>query len=89
VGEGAFVSMAPPFIIMLAPPEKKTLFIAIFYAAMPVGTAIGFVYGQIVAEALGAWFWPFVFEGAAMCVLLVLAVIMYKDPAFLIRKNPT
>lgn len=43
VGEAAFLCIAPPFIDKCAPPEKKSRWMAIFYCAIPIGYALGFV----------------------------------------------
>jgi MFS family permease len=45
VGEASFVCLAPPYILDHAPPESKTKWLSIFYVALPIGTAIGFVLG--------------------------------------------
>jgi MFS family permease len=65
VGEGSFQTVVPPFIDDHAPPAKRGLWLAIFFCAIPVGTALGNVYGGLVASAL-SWRWAFMLEGLAM-----------------------
>ena len=92
VGEASFVCLAPPYILDVAPPAKKTvsarqLWVAIFYAAMIVGAAIGFVYGSEVASLCDDhWQWPFRIECIIMAPLLSLCFLAYKDPVFVPKK---
>ncbi|KAI8476328.1 MAG: major facilitator superfamily domain-containing protein [Monoraphidium minutum] len=53
VGEASFVALAAPFIDDYAPPEKKARWFAVFYLCIPTGYALGYVYGGLVAAALG------------------------------------
>ena len=53
IGEASFVTLAPPYILKIAPLENKTLWLAIFFVSFPVGYAIGFVFGQAVSDAFG------------------------------------
>lgn len=48
-----------------APPEKKTLWLACLFLAVPVGYAAGYGYGGIIAPTLG-WRAAFVLEGLLM-----------------------
>ncbi len=51
VGEAAFLVLAPPFIDRIAGPDNSALWLAMFYATIPFGMAVGFgVGGQ-----LGQW----------------------------------
>lgn len=69
-GEAAFICCIPPWVILNARKESKSTWLAIFYTAIPVGTALGYVYSSIIAEALG-WQWAFFIEVIIMAVLLV------------------
>ncbi|KAG0605674.1 hypothetical protein M758_9G078900 [Ceratodon purpureus] len=59
VGEASFVSLAAPFILDVAPPSQSSSWMSIFYMFIPVGVAMGYVYGGVVGGALGwrAAFW--------------------------------
>lgn len=58
VAEASFVSLAAPFIDDYAPPEKRTAWLSFFYACIPVGVALGYVYGGVVG---GLWGWRVAF----------------------------
>jgi len=65
VGEAAIISLAPPYIDDTAPPEKKTLWLACLFLAVPVGYAAGYGYGGVIGSTLG-WRAAFILEGFLM-----------------------
>jgi len=87
VGEASVVCLAPPYIMDNAPAAKKTLWLAVFYSGVPVGYALGFIYGALISSAFGAWWWPFLIEGVAMAPFVVIAIIAYKDPSMIVKKH--
>ena len=79
VGEASFVALASPFIDDVAPPERKTLWLAVFYACIPVGYALGFLYGGTVALAVG-WRAAFAVECLMMVPFVVYTYFMGGRP---------
>eukprot|EP00250_Pteridium_aquilinum_P015804 c22770_g1_i1 orf=170-1603(+) len=66
VGEASFISLAAPFIVDNAPHDKKASWLAYFYMCIPVGMALGYVYGGLV----GSFFtWRVAFWGEAVLML--------------------
>ena len=71
LGEASFCALAAPFIDDVAPPGRKTLWLATFYLCIPLGVAGGVMFGGAVAgapesaHALG-WRWAFGLEAVAM-----------------------
>jgi MFS family permease len=59
VGEAAYGPAAPTIISDLYPVEMRGKVLAWFYAAIPVGSALGYVLGGEVAKATGDWRWAF------------------------------
>src|SRR5205085_4708905 len=60
VGEAAYGPVAPTVIADLYPVEHRGSKMALFYAAIPVGSALGYVVGgQVTAWAGGDWRWAF------------------------------
>ncbi|CAM6097120.1 unnamed protein product [Calypogeia fissa] len=89
VAEASFISLAAPFIDDYAPPEKRTAWLSLFYACIPVGVALGYVYGGIVG---GMWGWRMAFwvESLAMLPFAVFGFLsspvhlkqhQYHDPS--------
>ena len=58
VGEAAYGPVAPAMISDLFPVERRGQVMAWFYMAIPVGSALGYVLGGMVAGQFG-WRWAF------------------------------
>lgn len=84
VGEASFVALASPFIDDAAPPERKTLWLAVFYACIPVGYALGFLYGGTVAVAVG-WRAAFALESLMMLPFIAYAYWMSSQTGGVVR----
>jgi MFS family permease len=78
-GEASFQCVVPPFIDDFAPPHLKGLCLAIFYMAIPVGTASGYAYGGAMASTRG-WRWAFLLEAVPMApVVLLLWFVQFPE----------
>jgi MFS transporter, Spinster family, sphingosine-1-phosphate transporter len=78
VGEATFVTIAPTFVADLFPEEKRGRILGIFYLAIPVGTALGYLLGGKLGTDQG-WRFPF-YVAAAPGFLLALAVLFIPEP---------
>jgi MFS family permease len=76
VGEATFVTIAPAFVADLFPEKIRGRIFGIFYLAIPVGTAAGYLLGGKLGPAHG---WRFPFYLAAVPGF-VLALIMWFIP---------
>ena len=76
VGEAVFSTIAPTFVVDLFPEEKRGRILGIFYLAIPVGSAAGYLLGGHLAPAHG---WRFPFYVAALPGF-VLAFITWFIP---------
>ncbi|MFL5417732.1 MAG: spinster family MFS transporter [Myxococcales bacterium] len=75
VGEAAYATLSPPLLADFYPAERRNKVLTIFYIAIPVGSALGYILGGEVGVLLG-WRWAFLIAGlpglaAAGLVLLV------------------
>ncbi|KAI3957729.1 hypothetical protein MKW92_022696 [Papaver armeniacum] len=77
VGEASFMSLASPFIDDNAPPAKKAFWIALFYMCIPVGIAVGYIYGGFVASHLN---WRAAFFGEAILMLPFVLLCFFMEP---------
>ena len=78
VGEAAYGTIAPALLADFFPYERRGRVFAVFYAAIPVGSAAGYVLGGLVDQHFG---WRAAFWIAGTPGLLVSAlVLMVKDP---------
>jgi MFS family permease len=78
VGEATFVTIAPTFVADLFPEKIRGRIFGIFYLAIPVGTAAGYLLGGKLGPAHG-WRFPF-YIAAFPGFLLALAVWFLPEP---------
>lgn len=78
IGEASFVAIAPAFLSDLFPEQRRGRVLALFYMAIPVGTALGYVIGGILGPRYG-WRAPF-YVGAVPGFLLALAMFAIPEP---------
>lgn len=78
IGEAAYGPVAPAMISDLFPVEKRGMVLAFFYAAIPVGGALGYALGEGVAR-LASWHWAFASVVPPGILLGVLCYLM-RDP---------
>ncbi|HLW83930.1 MAG TPA: MFS transporter [Candidatus Sulfotelmatobacter sp.] len=78
IGEATFVTIAPTFVADLFSEERRGRILGVFYLAIPVGSAAGYLLGGHLAPEHG-WRFPF-YIAAAPGFLLALAVLFLKEP---------
>lgn len=80
IGEAAYGPLAPAVISDLYPESRRGSVMSWFYLAIPVGSALGFVLGGLVADTLGlGWRWAF-YVLVPPGVLLAIICLFMKDP---------
>jgi len=84
IGEASYATLAPTIIDDITPPEKKGKALSIFYLAMPLGSALGYVLGGFVEKH---WGWRAVFfVGGGPGIVLALSCLLIVEP---VRKLQT
>src|SRR5436190_7652768 len=78
VGEAAYGTIAPALLADFFPLERRGRVMAVFFMAIPVGSAAGYVLGGLVDQHFG-WRAAFWIAGAPG-LLLALLVLAVKDP---------
>ena len=78
IGEGGYGPAAPTILSDLFPIETRGRVMAIFCAAIPVGSALGYVIGGLIGAHLG-WRWAF-YLAAPPGLLLGLLCFWQRDP---------
>src|SRR4029077_12889565 len=78
VGEATFVTIAPTFVADLFPENERGRIFGIFYLAIPVGTAAGYILGGKLGPHFG-WRFPF-YIAAAPRFLLAFALLFIPQP---------
>jgi MFS transporter, Spinster family, sphingosine-1-phosphate transporter len=78
IGEGGYGPAAPTVLADLFPLETRGRVMAVFCAAIPVGSALGYVLGGLVSEHLG-WRWAF-YLVTPPGLLLGILCFFQRDP---------
>ncbi len=79
IGEAAYGTIAPSLLADLYPRTQRGRVMAFFFAAIPVGAALGYVLGGLVNQAYG-WQATFFIAGAPG-LLLAFLCLKLPDPA--------
>ncbi len=78
VGEASYAVVTPPVLSDYYPPRDRPRALSMFYAAIPLGSAIGFALGGVLGQHLG---WrPAFFVAGGPGALLALSLFFLKDP---------
>ncbi len=78
IGEGGYGPAAPTILADYFPVERRGRIMAIFCAAIPVGSALGYVLGGLIDARLG-WRWAF-YAVAIPGLILGLFCFFQSDP---------
>jgi MFS family permease len=78
VGEAAYGTIAPALLADAFPFEKRGRVLGLFFAAIPVGSAAGYIIGGLVDQHFG-WRAAFWIAGAPG-LLLAMLLVGVKDP---------
>lgn len=94
VGEASFAVLAPTIIDDLTPPDRKGTALSIFYLAVPVGYALGYVLGGTIAEQweatmghdlISGWRAAFLLVGGPGIVLALSCLLIAEPPRKLLH----
>jgi MFS family permease len=78
VGEASYTVVTPSLVSDFYPAARRGRALAIFYAAIPVGSALGYVLGGAINARFG-WRWAFFMAGMPGMALAVLLLFL-RDP---------
>lgn len=79
VGEAAYGSISPSLLADYFPRERRGRVFAVFFAAIPVGSALGYVVGGLMDHFFG-WRRAFFVAGVPGLLLAALALALYDPP---------
>ncbi|HVZ87886.1 MAG TPA: MFS transporter [Polyangia bacterium] len=78
VGEASYTVVTPSLVSDFYPAARRGRALAIFYAAIPVGSALGYVLGGFMNAHFG-WRWAFFIAGVPG-MLLAITLLFLRDP---------
>lgn len=80
LGEASYATLAPAWLSDLFPPARRNNALTIFYVAIPVGSALGYLAGGASLHFTGSWRPAFWWAGLPGLVLAV-ALLFLREPA--------
>lgn len=78
VGEASYATISPSLISDTFPADRRNNALTIFYVAIPIGSALGYIIGGEAAAHIG-WRWAFVWAGVPG-LILALVLLPFRDP---------
>jgi MFS family permease len=79
VGEAGYAVVTPSLLSDCYPAERRARMLGVFYAAIPIGSALGYIVGGLIGEAHG-WRAAFFVAGAPGAALAFLLLFL-TEPA--------
>ncbi len=79
IGEAAYAPVAPTLIADQFPVDHRSRMLSYFYIAIPVGSALGYAFGGVVASHW-TWHWAF-FLSVPPGIALALVALFMREPA--------
>src|SRR2546421_2468178 len=79
IGEAAYGTISPALLADYFPRERRGRVFAVFFAAIPIGSALGYIVGGLVDRYFG-WRQAFFVAGVPGLVLAFLALRLYDPP---------
>lgn len=80
LGEASYATLAPAWLSDLFPKSRRNNALTIFYVAIPVGSALGYLAGAASLQFTGGWRPAFWWAGAPG-LLLAGALLFLREPA--------
>jgi MFS family permease len=78
VGEASYATISPSYISDTYPKERRNNALTIFYAAIPVGAAVGNILGGLISSKFG-WRHAFIWAGAPG-LFLAMSLLPFDEP---------
>ena len=80
LGEASYATLAPAWLSDLFSPERRNNALTVFYVAIPVGSALGYLTGSASLHFTGSWRAGFLWAGVPG-LLLAVGLLFLREPA--------
>ena len=79
IGEASLGIFAPALLADFYPEDQRNRILTIFYTAIPVGAALGYLIGEIVGARF-SWRMPFFLSAVPGILVAILILLFLKEP---------
>jgi MFS family permease len=79
IGEASLGIYAPALLADFYPEEQRNRILTVFYTAIPVGAAIGYLVGELVGSKYG-WRMPFYVSAVPGMTIALLILFLMREP---------
>jgi MFS family permease len=80
IGEAVYGPVAPSVLSDLYPVDRRGRVMAWFYMAIPLGSALGYLFGGLIASSPLGWRWAFYLVVGPGVLLGILCFLMREPP---------
>jgi MFS family permease len=80
IGEASLGIYAPALLADFYPEAQRNRILTIFYTAIPVGAAIGYLVGEVIGSRYG-WRIPFYVSAVPGMLVAILILLFLREPA--------
>ncbi|XP_017754340.1 PREDICTED: protein spinster isoform X2 [Eufriesea mexicana] len=80
IGEASYSTIAPTIISDLFVKDVRSVMLALFYFAIPVGSGLGYIIGGETFRATGSWQWGLRITPLLGAVAIILLLAVVRDP---------
>jgi len=79
IGEASYATIAPSLISDTFPQSRRGTALGIFFAALPLGYAVGYIAGGVLSTHFDSWRIPMFIVGVPG-LIMALAVLVMREP---------
>src|SRR5438067_2321435 len=79
IGEASLGIYAPALLCDFYPQEDRNRILTVFYIAIPVGAALGYLIAEVVGAKFG-WRMPFYISAVPGIVVALLVLLLVREP---------
>ena len=80
IGEASYATIAPTLIADSFPPMRRGRMLSVFFLGLPVGSALGYFVGGMIAHSFHSWRAPFMAAGVPGFLLAILLWSLPEPP---------